>query len=65
MIIIDAPDKIEVYRLLTIRAGLKLELKGFRHSRDMIFKAAKQATGQKTREKCLDSINEILKPYGL
>jgi hypothetical protein len=64
MIILDTPDQIQVARLLTIRSGLKLELKGLRHSRNMIFLAAKQITGQKTRQKCLAEINKILEPLG-
>lgn len=66
MQIIDTPDKIATARLLIIRSGLKLEIKtGMRHSRNMTFNAAKQITGEKTRQKCLDAINKMLAPLGL
>lgn len=57
---LTTPEQINAYRLMTIRAGLKLELKGLRHSRNSIFKAAKEVTGQKTREKCLVAINTMI-----
>ena len=66
MTVIDTPDKIATARLLIIRSGLKLEIKtDMRHSRNMVFNAAKQITGEKTRQKCLDSINKMLEPLGL
>ena len=66
MQIFDTPDKIQAARLLIIRSGLKLEIKtDMRSSRNMVFKAAKQITGQKTRQKCLDEINKMLEPLGL
>lgn len=33
---------------------------GMRHSRGMIFAAAKQVTGQRTRKRCLEVLNEII-----
>lgn len=57
----DTPKQIEMFRLLTIRSGLKLELLGMRHSRNMIFNAAKQITGKKTRIACLAMIEEKIK----
>lgn len=57
---LTTPEQINAYRLMTIRAGLKLELKGIFHSRNSIFKAAKEVTGQKTREKCLVAINTMI-----
>jgi hypothetical protein len=65
MTAIDTPEKIQTARLLIIRSGLKLELKGLRHSRNATFNAAKQITGEKTRQKCLDSINKMLAEVGL
>lgn len=66
MTFIDTPDKIATARLLIIRSGLKLEIKtDMRHSRNMIFNAAKQITGKQTRLKCLDEINKMLEPLGL
>lgn len=63
MTVIDTPQGIEMYRLLAIRSGLKLELLGLRHSRNMIFKAAKQITGKKTRIACLTIIEEKIKNF--
>lgn len=61
MIVADTPEKIRRFRLLTIRSGLKLEIKtGMRHSRNLVFLAAKQETGEKTREKCLVALNKML-----
>lgn len=58
----DTPESIEMFRLLTIRSGLKMEINtGLRHSRNMIFNAAKQITGQRTRKRCLEVIEEIIK----
>lgn len=57
---LTTPEQINAYRLMTIRAGLKLELNGIFHSRNSIFKAAKEVTGQKTREKCLIAINKMI-----
>lgn len=57
---ITNPEDISAYRLLVIRSGLKLELKGLRHSSNAIFKAAKQITGEKTRIKCLEAINRMI-----
>lgn len=50
-----------MYRLLAIKHGLKLELLGIRHSRNLVFKAAKQITGKKTRIACLTIIEEMIK----
>jgi len=52
---------VDVFKLKVIRSGLKLELAGMRHSRNSVFKAAKLITGQKTREKCLESVEKMLK----
>jgi len=60
-ITLNTPDQIQMYRLLTIRSGLKMEIEtGMRHSRGMIFAAAKQVTGQRTRKRCLEVLNEII-----
>lgn len=45
----STPSPISRYRLLTLRAGLKLEMKGMRHSRGKWF-----ATKQALRELNLD-----------
>jgi hypothetical protein len=49
-----------MFRLLTVRSGLKLELMGIRHSRNMVFNAAKQITGKKTRVACLAIIEDMI-----
>lgn len=61
MTILDTPKQINMFRLLAVRSGLKLELLGIRHSRNMIFNAAKQITGKKTRIACLAIIEEMIK----
>ena len=57
---ITTPEQINLYRLRVLRSGLKLELKGMRHSTNAIFKSAKQITGQKTRQKCYDVLNDMI-----
>jgi hypothetical protein len=54
------PADIETYRLKVIASGLKLEIAGMRSSRNQVFLAAKQITGKKTREACLEAINKII-----
>ena len=61
MTVIDTPEGINMFRLLAIKNGLKLELMGIRHSRNMVFNAAKQVTGKKTRVACLAVIEEMIK----
>ena len=58
--VLDNPADISAYRLLLIRSGLKLEITGLRHSTNSIFKAAKQITGEKTRQKCLEALNRMI-----
>lgn len=41
----------EMYRLLTLKACLKLELAGMRHSRGAIGPIVREAIGSKTRDK--------------
>lgn len=41
----------EMYRLLTLKACLKLELAGMRHSRGAIGPIVRKAIGSKTRDK--------------
>lgn len=53
---------VEVYRLKVIMSGLKLEINtGMRHSRGSVFAAAKRITGQKTRQKCLEMLEKMVK----
>lgn len=58
---ITDPKKIRLFRLCTIRRGLELEIKTpLRHSRNHIFLAAKQLTGEKTRKKALVKIKRMI-----
>ena len=60
MNILTNPADISAYRILLIRSGLKLEISGLRHSKSSVFKAAKQLTGERTRQKCLEAINRMI-----
>lgn len=58
---LDTPEAIRMYRLITIRKGLEMEIQtGMRHSRNMILNAAKAETGKKTRKACLDAIIKMI-----
>ena len=59
--IADTKEKIEMMRLLTIRSGLKLELRGMGHSKNATFKAAKKITGKKTRREALAALEDIIR----
>ena len=58
---IDTPEGIAMYRLLTMRSALKLEIKtGMRMRGNGWFNAAKQLTGKKTRKACLEAVEKII-----
>lgn len=58
---LNAPDQIAMYRLLTMRSALKLEIKtGMRMRGNGWFNAAKQLTGKKTRKACLEAVEKII-----
>ena len=58
---IDTPEGIAMYRLLTMRSALKLEIKtGMRMRGNGWFNAAKALTGKKTRQACFDALNKII-----
>lgn len=62
--IITGKENINKFRLLTIRSGLRLEIKtGMRHSRNLVFNAAKQITGKKTRKACLEEIEKQIATF--
>jgi hypothetical protein len=60
MQVIDTPEGINMFRMLAIKHGLKLELLGMRHSKGLVFAAAKQMTGKKTRKDCLTAIEAMI-----
>ena len=62
MNIIDKPEHIDMYQLLTLRKALELEMKGLRISRGRTaYSAIKQMFNIKgSRQKVLDIFNEII-----
>jgi hypothetical protein len=59
--VITGAANIELVRLAAIRRGLELELNTpLRHSRNMVFNAAKQVTGKKTRKACHTAIVKLI-----
>jgi macrodomain Ter protein organizer (MatP/YcbG family) len=58
---LNAPEQIAMYRLLTMRSALKLEIKtGMRMRGNGWFNAAKALTGKKTRQACLEAVEKII-----
>ena len=57
----DTPESINMFRLLAIKNGLKFEIKTGMSMNRNLFPAAKQITGQRTRKRCLEVIEEIIK----
>ena len=54
---LDTPEKIEAYRLATLRTGLRLEIKGMRISRGRTCYAILKSMGYKgSREKVLEQV---------
>ena len=54
---LDTPEKIEAYRLATLRTGLKLEIKGMRLSRGRTCYSILKGMGYKgSREKVLEQV---------
>ena len=54
---LDTPEKIEAYRLATLRTGLRLEIKGMRMSRGRTCYAILKDMGYKgSREKVLEQV---------
>ena len=61
MIIADTPYKIELYRLLTLKGALKLELKGIKHRGRTAYSILKEELYLKgSREKVLQQVNLLL-----
>lgn len=60
-LILSGQQHIELFRLKTIRRGLRLEIEtGMRHSRNSVFTAAKGMTGKKTRTDCYRALDEMI-----
>jgi hypothetical protein len=57
--ILTTKEQIDGYRLRVLISGLKLEMKGMRHSRNLVFKTAKAITGKKTRLDCLEALQKL------
>ena len=61
MMIADTPYKIELFRLLTLRGGLELELKGIKHRGRTAYSILKEELNLKgSREKVLQQVNLLL-----
>jgi hypothetical protein len=59
--IADTPYKIELFRLLTLRGGLELELKGIKHRGRTAYSILKEELNLKgSREKVLQQVNLLL-----
>ena len=59
--IADTPYKIELFRLLTLRGGLELELKGIKHRGRTAYSILKEELNIKgSREKVLQQVNLML-----
>tara|TARA_R110000765_G_scaffold95102_1_gene179126 strand:+ start:242 stop:463 length:222 start_codon:yes stop_codon:yes gene_type:complete len=62
MMIADTPYKIDLYRLLALRAALRLEVVGLLRSRGKsAYSIVKQELGVKgNKQKVLDQVNQII-----
>ena len=61
MMIADTPYKIELYRLLSLRAALRLEVVGLKGRGKSAYSIAKQELGVKgNKQKVLDQVNQMI-----
>ena len=61
MMIADTPYKIELYRLLTLRAALRLEVVGLKGRGRSAYSIAKEELGIKgNKQKVLEQVNEMI-----
>ena len=59
--IADTPYKIDLYRLLSLRAALRLEVVGLRGRGKSAYSIAKQELGVKgNKQKVLDQVNQMI-----
>jgi hypothetical protein len=64
--ILDKPEQISAYRLLTMYHGLKAEVKGFRMTRINVFALVKREFGLKgTKVKVLAEFKALLQEAGV
>ena len=61
MIVLDNPTQIEVARMLTLRKGLQLEIKGMRHSGRSCYQIIKRDFGLTgTRARVLEQFEQLI-----
>ena len=61
MMIADTPYKIDLYRLLSLRAALRLEVVGLRGRGRSAYSIAKKELGVKgNKQKVLDQVNQMI-----
>ena len=61
MMIADTPYKIDLFRLLSLRAALRLEVVGLRGRGKSAYSIAKQELGVKgNKQKVLDQVNQMI-----
>ena len=61
MMIADTPYKIELYRLLSLRASLRLEVVGLKGRGRSAYSMAKEELGIKgNKQKVLDQVHEMI-----
>ena len=59
--IADTPYKIELYRLLSLRAALRMEVAGLKGRGKSAYAIAKQELGIKgNKQKVLDQVNQMI-----
>ena len=61
MMIADTPYKIELYRLLSLRAALRMEVAGLKGRGKSAYSIAKEELGVKgNKQKVLDQVNQMI-----
>jgi len=61
MIVADTPYKIELYRLLTLKSALKLEVLGMKGRGRSAYSIIKEELGIKgNKQKVLDQVNQMV-----
>ena len=67
MICLDSPEQIQMAKYLTMRSGLKLEIKGMRLSRGIsCYKMIKDTFGLKgSKQKVLEQFEQLLTESGV
>lgn len=61
MQVLDNPESIQMYRLLTMYQMLKLEIKGMKHSRGSVYALIKKEFGLKgTKQNVLEQFGKLI-----